>query len=360
MQNENKNADGLPKIAVEVRKNKMAMVAVLLLVAMVVGIYVFKTRASKEVEPHVEESYSIKSETVPAQKQVQAGAVVVKTEADVKGEQASKEMIAARVAFVQEKQMELQQRLSAPLMLINSNPKEKDVSAVPEDHGRDSNPNTQFLQNSAQKGVQTATAIAMGSLGTIIASGNFIHAILEPATNSDLPGSLRAIVSEPVYAEDGSRVLVPRGSRLIGEYKSGMMQGQARIFIVWQRLITSEGVSVMLGSSGVDSLGVSGMGADSIDRHFWERFGTASLLSMIGAGASTIGVSGGDQDNSASSYRSAIANSFSQSAYQSLQQDGVIAPTLKTIQGKPIMVFVAKDLQFAESLKNTTSSINVF
>jgi type IV secretion system protein VirB10 len=274
----------------------------------------------------------------------------------------SKEVLAAQVAFVQEKQLQLQQRLSAPLMLVNSNTKESVESAAQDEHFKDSNlnPNTQFMQKASQVDVQTATASAMGSLSTIITAGNFIHAILEPATNSDLPGSLRAIVSEPVYAEDGSRVLIPRGSRLIGEYKSGMMQGQSRIFIVWQRLITPEGISIQLGSSGVDSLGVAGVGADSINRHFWERFGTASLLSMIGAGTATLGVSGGDQDNSASSYRTAIANSFSQAAGQSLQQDGAIALTLKTMQGKPVMVFVAKDLQFDSAIKSSKPSINIF
>ena len=82
---------------------------------------------------------------------------------------------------------------------------------------------------------------------------------------------------------------------------------------------------------------------------------------MIGTGVATVGVSGGDQNNSASSYHTAIANSFSQSASQSLQQDGMIAPTLKTIQGKPIMVFVAKDLQFEGAIKSVKSSaINIF
>jgi type IV secretory pathway VirB10-like protein len=356
MQNTNKK-DGMPKIAEEIRKNKIGVVFVLVALVIVIGCYFLKFKSGKAEEQRVEESYTLKSDVVPAQ--IPAGVSVASTGDKVEPPE-SKEAIAARVAFVQEKQQQLQQRISAPLMLVSTNAKENVESATQDDRSKDANPNTQFLQSSSQKGVQTATAIAMGSLGTIIAAGNFIHAILEPATNSDLPGSLRAIVSEPVYSEDGANMLIPRGSRLIGEYKSGMQQGQSRIFIVWQRLITPEGVSVQLGSGGVDSLGVSGMGADSIDRHFWERFGTASLLSMIGAGTATLGVSGGDQDNSVSSYRTAIANSFSQSAGQSLQQDGSIAPTLRTLQGKPIMVFVAKDLQFESAMKSIKQNVSIF
>mgnify|MGYP003642694452 CR=1 FL=1 len=353
-----KNTEGLPTITEHIRSNKLRLVIVLAVVVAVFGISYFTTKGSRAVEQPVEETYLLKKDTVALSNQVPVDVTGV-NDGDVV-EKMSKEEIATQVAMVQEKQQQLQQRLSAPLMLVNGSTKKSAGLVLTNESASDGNANSQFLQNSSQKGVQTATAIAMGSLSTIIATGNFIHAILEPATNSDLPGSLRAMVSEAVYSEDGANELIPRGSRLIGEYKSGMTQGQARIFIVWQRLITPAGISVQLGSSGVDSLGVAGVGADSIDRHFWERFGTATLLSMIGAGSATLGVSGKDDDNSLSSYRTAIANSFSKSASQSLQQDGTIAPTLRTMQGKPIMVFVAKDLQFSGAMQSIRPSINIF
>jgi type IV secretion system protein VirB10 len=203
-------------------------------------------------------------------------------------------------------------------------------------------------------------AAPIGSLSYIIAEGSLIHATLETATNSDLPGSVRAIVSDPSYSEDGTHVLIPQGSRLIGQYKSGMSQGQSRIFMVWTRLITPSGISIQLGSPGVDALGMAGVGADEINRHFWQRFGTGSLLSIIGAGAANAGVSPGDQDNSVSAYRTAVANSFAQSANQTLQEDSKIPPTLVTYQGKPIIVFVAKDLNFQNAILKTVSHLNVF
>ena len=129
---------------------------------------------------------------------------------------------------------------------------------------------------------------------------------------------------------------------------------------MWTRLITPNGTSIQLGSPGVDSLGVAGMTADEINRHFWERFGTASLLSLIGAGAANVGVNGQDQNNSASQYREAVASSFAQSADQSLQQGGRIAPTLKKYQGQPIMVFVAKDLHFNLPRQSGKPNINIF
>src|SRR5690606_9960025 len=99
-----------------------------------------------------------------------------------------------------------------------------------------------------------------------------------------------------------------------------------RIFIVWTRLITPQN-SLPLSSPGIDALGAAGMRADHIDRHFWQMFGSASLLSLIGAGSSHIGVHSNDQSNSASAYRQAIAQSFSQSANSTLKES-ILPPTL--------------------------------
>lgn len=265
------------------------------------------------------------------------------------------ELMQQQLAILQMKQKELQQRLIAPLMVVSQT---NSVAAKNEQSKRSSNDaNTQFMNQVSAQTSESVAATNIGSLNTVIAEGSLIHAILESASNSDLPGMLRASVSEPVYAENGSQILIPRGSRLIGQYKSDVSQGQTRFFIVWTRLITPNGWSIQLGSPGVDSLGVAGMEADEINRHFWERFGTASLLSLIGAGAANFEQ---DENNAASSYREAIAASFSQSANQSLQQDVRIAPTLKSYQGKPIMVFVAKDLHFENAIKSAKNKFNVF
>lgn len=270
------------------------------------------------------------------------------------------ELTREQLAFIQAKQNELQQRLAAPLMLVNNTQSVTKLDAAAKENQAASNDrNIQFLNQVSEHGADTAIAKPLGSLKYIIAQGKLIHAVMESATNSDLPGFIRATVSQPSYSEDGSQILIPRNSRLIGQYKSGMLQGQSRIFIVWTRLITPKGISIQLGSPGVDSLGMAGIGADEIDRHFWQRFGTASLLSVLGAGTANLGVNGSDQDNSVSTYRSAIANSFMQSADQSLQQNNKIPPTLVTYQGKPVVVFVAKDLDFQSSMKLIKPSLNI-
>jgi len=361
MKNENnksKTEDGMPDIAKGNSSQKKPIVLVMIAVVLtaICSIY-FYTKSDRKPAKPVEETYTVSTDLQGANKKEQpvATASVVSPTSQV-----SPEVVQQQVALIQEKKKELHQRLSAPLMLFSTNQSNTTTGAAQQTEVISKDPNTQFMNQVSAQSQEAVTATTMGPLNSIIAEGNLIHAILESATNSDLPGNLRASVSEPVYSEDGTKILIPSGSRLIGQYKSGMLQGQSRIFVVWTRLITPNGIFVNLGSAGVDSLGVAGMGADEINRHFWERFGTASLLSMIGAGASNVGVKGDSQENSASSYRAAVASSFAQSADQSLQQENRIAPTLKTYQGKPIMVFVARDLNFQRAMKLVQPKINVY
>lgn len=340
------NKSGLPDVAEKESRNKPVLMLIFGAVIIVILAMFFSSRmhAGKNTQIQMEETYTVKSKPV-----VEHATAIPVTPV-------SPEVIQQQVALIQEKQKELQLRLAAPLMLVNASQTSNSADISQQAKMESSDANTQFMQQVSAKNSETATVSSIGALNSVIAEGSMIHAILESATNSDLPGMLRASVSEPVYSEDGSQILIPPGSRLIGQYKSGIAQGQSRIFIVWTRLITPKGFSIQLGSPGVDSLGVAGMGADEINRHFWQRFGSASLLSLIGAGVANTN----DHGDTASSYREAVAKSFSQSASQSLQQDNRISPTLSTYQGKPIIVFVAKDLHFDNAIKSVKNKFNVF
>ena len=171
--------------------------------------------------------------------------------------------------------------------------------------------------------------------GQTVSQGTLIPAVLETAINSDLPGYVRAVVSSDIRSFDGSRVLVPRSSRLIGQYKSGVAGGQTRAYVMWTRLIRPDGVSVALASPAVDEAGQTGL-TGKVDSHFMKRFGSALLLSVVGA-ASTI-ASGG---------AALILSGGENAASVAAQQNGQIAPTIKVRQGQPIRVFTARDLDFS-------------
>ncbi len=210
-----------------------------------------------------------------------------------------------------------QMRINAPTSLLNSGSSRASETSS-ESQGRNnsvisgSGANQNFVNQTT--GVDTVSATKISHPDFTVASGELIQAVLETPINSDLPGMIRAITSQPVYAYTGNMPIIPAGSRLIGQYSSGIVQGQSRILVVWNRVILPDGTSAQINSPGTDSQGVSGQGADSINRHFWARFGEASLLSIIGAGAANVGVSSNAEYNSSAAYRSAVAQSFSDAA----------------------------------------------
>jgi type IV secretion system protein VirB10 len=347
--------EGLPEIA-EPRYKKPALLVILggLLWLLVTHFYFNRGKTNPKTEFPVEESYTIPREkrepvkTYPAIKEYNPAEI--------------KPLSEQQIALLQAKQKELQQRLAAPIMLINqdsSNQSSNAVAAVKSlEKTSTTDPNSQFLQQASTVSEKTIQATRLAPLNQLVGEGQLIHAILETAINSDLPGSLRAIIDRSVYAEAGSQVLISPGSRLIGQYKSGMLQGQSRIFVVWTRLITPQGLSLNLASPGVDSLGMAGMSADTIDHHFWRQFGSAVLLSVLGASTSNVGAANTPY-NASQAYRIAVANSLNQTAQQTLQQ-AMIPPTLWINQGSPIQVFVAHDLDFRLANQETSDKVNIF
>lgn len=193
-----------------------------------------------------------------------------------------------------------------------------------------------FASRTGGMAVETVTATRLANPGQTITQGTFIAATLETAIDSDLPGYARAIVSQDVLSFDGSHVLIPRFSRLIGQYKSGLAAGQNRTYVMWTRLIRPDGVSVALASPGTDYAGQSGLSGE-VESHFMERFGSATLLSVVG-GLGALASSGTSL---------LVSNSGQSAASVAAQRDAQIPPTVRVAQGQPIRVFTARDLDFS-------------
>lgn len=171
---------------------------------------------------------------------------------------------------------------------------------------------------------------------TTVPKGTVIHAVLESALDSTRPGAVRAIVSRDVSSFDGSRVVIPKGSRLLGNYESDLARGQKRALIQWTRLMLPGGAIMELDSPSADPLGRAGV-AGKVNSHFFARFGGAILQSVldIGTQVATRKV-GGD---------TVVLNLPNPAQSQNGIGDD-IAPTLKVKHGTSISVFVAHDLDF--------------
>ena len=187
----------------------------------------------------------------------------------------------------------------------------------------------------------------------LLPKGAFLDCTLETAIDSTLPGMTTCVMATDAFGVDGEVVLLERGTKLVGETRGQVQQGSARVFVLWNEARTPAGVIVPLASPGADELGRSGL-PGTVDRHFWERFGAAMLVSVID-GAIQAAV----QSSRGSSGTVIVNPSATQDVMTEVLKGTVnIPPTVVKHQGDRIQVLVARDLDFRSvyELKTTVTA----
>jgi type IV secretion system protein VirB10 len=189
--------------------------------------------------------------------------------------------------------------------------------------------------------IASAHAQVLPTRRFLLAKGAFIDCTLETAINSTLPGMTTCITATDTFSSDGTVVLLERGTKLIGETRGQVQQGAARVFVLWTEARTPTGIVVPLDSPGADELGRSGLSGE-VNRHFWDRFGAAILISTLD-GAVQAAVESGSRGGGAVIYNP----STSESVVTDVLKNSVnIPPTITKRNGDRIQVFVARDLDF--------------
>lgn len=184
-----------------------------------------------------------------------------------------------------------------------------------------------------------ARASRLSAPSMTVTQGTVVQAVLESALDSNHPGFARAIVSRDVSSFDGTRVLIPKGSRLFGEYRSDVNRGQNRALIQWHRLTRPDGSIIDVDSPSADPLGRAGV-RGKVNSHFFERFGGAILQSVLDAGVQVTA-----REASGGTVILALPNSSQVAPVVSPDQ---IRPTIKVRQGTSVSVLVARDLDFSD------------
>jgi len=182
-----------------------------------------------------------------------------------------------------------------------------------------------------------AKARRLGNRNFLILAGASIPCVLQTALDSSTSGYATCLIGSDIYSDNGAVVLLDKGTRVLGEYRGGIRQGQRRIFVLWTRAVTPDGVAIDLASPASDALGRGGFDG-TIDTHFWDRFGAALLLSVVDDGAYAVaGRGSGD----------ATARLPSDAAGLAVQNSADIAPTLRKSQGSEVAILAAQDFDFS-------------
>ncbi len=174
----------------------------------------------------------------------------------------------------------------------------------------------------------------------LLPKGAFIDCTLETAIDSTLPGMTTCVMATDTFGVDGKVVLLERGTKLVGETRGEVSQGAARVFVLWSEARTPAGVVVPLASPSADELGRAGLPGD-VNRHFWQRFGAAMLVSLID------GVMQGAVGSGRGSGNVVVNPAATQDVMTEVLKNTIsIPPTVRKRQGDRIQVLVARDLDF--------------
>ncbi|MBU4610314.1 type IV secretion system protein VirB10 [Achromobacter sp. GG226] len=191
--------------------------------------------------------------------------------------------------------------------------------------------------------LRAAAAGLIGNRNLLLTQGATISCVLTTRIVSAQPGLVTCTLTEDVRSASGAVILLDAGSRVVGRYEGGLAQGQARIFVTWSRVETPDGVVISLDSPGAGPLGEAGLGGE-VDSHFWQRFGGALLISIIG----DIGEAATNRSNSGTERVQFTGTSRgAQDAVTEVLRNSInIPPTLYKHQGERVTIVVARDLDF--------------
>jgi type IV secretory pathway VirB10-like protein len=200
-----------------------------------------------------------------------------------------------------------------------------------------------FLAQTPDKRTIAPDRVVAAASPNVLQAGAVIPAALITGIRSDVPGQITAQVTQNVYDSPTGRILlVPQGTRIIGQYDSGVGFGQRRVLLVWNRLIMPDGRSIVLERQpGANAEGYAGL-EDGVDFHWGEMSKAAALSTLLSVGAEA----GTSQNDSSlvQALRSGASNSISQTGQQIVSRQLGIAPTLTIRPGFPVQVMVTRDL----------------
>ena len=199
-----------------------------------------------------------------------------------------------------------------------------------------------FLNASVDRSTVSPDRVAAPASSYVLQAGAVIAAALITGIRSDLPGQITAQVTENIYdSPTGRSLLIPQGTRIVGQYDNNVGFGQNRVLLVWNRLIFANGHSIVLERQpGADAEGYAGL-QDGVDYHWWDLAKAAGLSTLLNVGAE---LAINDDQRLLRAVRDGAQDTINDAGQQIVRRQLNIAPTLTIRPGFPVRVIVTRDL----------------
>ena len=198
--------------------------------------------------------------------------------------------------------------------------------------------------------IASVSATKLPNRNFLLTKGATLGCVLETALDSSLAGLATCRLTRDVYSDNGAVILLDKGSKVVGEYQGGMKQGQKRLFLLWNRVETPNGVIIDINSPSTDPVGRTGVDG-WVDNHFAERFGAAILVTLLQsatqAGTSYLQNMASSGGGTTTNIQGSSPQAATEVVKGILSQQSTIPPTLNKNQGDEVQIMIARDLDFS-------------
>jgi len=185
--------------------------------------------------------------------------------------------------------------------------------------------------------------------------GTIIETVLTNRLDGSFSGPVNCLVTTDVYSHDLQHLLIPRGTRALGEVKRNDSLGQQRLAVSFHRLIMPDGYSISLDQfKGLNQIGETGL-RDKVNHHYAQVFGVSLAIGAI-AGLANVNTSYGADSSSMDAYRQGVASSLSRSSLRILDRYLNILPTFTIREGMRVKVILTDDLTLPDYARHTVPS----
>ena len=189
----------------------------------------------------------------------------------------------------------------------------------------------------------------------VLFEGTFLETVLLNRLDGQFSGPIECLLTTDVYSHDRQHLLIPAGSKLLGETRKVESFGQTRLAVSFHRLLMPDGYSVSLDRfAGLNQIGDAGL-RDQVNNHYLRLFGVSLAIGAIGAAALS-GTSGALTASGNDLLRQGFAQSMGQSAAQILDRFLNVLPTITIREGHRVKVYLSGDLALPDYASHTLPS----
>lgn len=201
--------------------------------------------------------------------------------------------------------------------------------------------------------VEATSAQYINKPDALLVRGTYIRCVLETRIITDIPGFTSCLVTEPVYSINGRRLLLPKGSKMLGSYNVQDPKFP-RVEVIWDRITTPNGIDVSMASPGIDNLGSAGH-PGKLNSHWGSKISSALFISLLSDAFKYAGEKNGPTTTTVTSggqvieqpFQSNTARTVERLANQAVDRYASRPATVTINQGTVVSIYVAKDVDFS-------------